>query len=72
MLGGAVTLEGIALQGDPDYAPLSGDSVDMSPGAIVTTTEVANTGGGQQEPNMPPYQAVNFIIALQGIFPSRD
>jgi microcystin-dependent protein len=32
----------------------------------------ADTGGGQSHNNMPPYQCVNFIIALQGIFPSRN
>jgi microcystin-dependent protein len=29
------------------------------------------TGGNQPHNNMPPYLAVNFIIALQGIFPQR-
>jgi len=28
-------------------------------------------GGGQPHNNMPPYLALNFIIALQGIFPPR-
>ncbi len=32
----------------------------------------ANTGGGQAVNNLQPFQAVNFIIALVGIFPSRD
>lgn len=40
-----------------------GDSVSVS---------VGNTGGGQSFSNMPPYTAVNFIICLQGIFPSRN
>ena len=31
-----------------------------------------NTGGGQAVNNMQPYQTVNFIIALQGIYPSRN
>ena len=43
------------------------DSVNMDPNAIDTT----NAGGGQAHNNMPPYQCVNFIIALTGIFPSR-
>jgi microcystin-dependent protein len=30
------------------------------------------TGSGQSVSNMPPYIAVNYIIALQGIFPSRN
>jgi microcystin-dependent protein len=29
-------------------------------------------GGGQAHENRSPYLAMNFIIALQGIFPSRD
>lgn len=33
---------------------------------------VSGTGGGQAHPNMQPYLAVNFIIALQGIYPSRS
>ncbi|MFN3202076.1 MAG: phage tail protein [Bradymonadia bacterium] len=31
-----------------------------------------NTGGNQPHDNMPPWQTVNFIIALQGVFPSRS
>jgi microcystin-dependent protein len=37
----------------------------MSPQAINLT------GGSQPHNNMQPYQAVTFIIALQGIFPPR-
>jgi microcystin-dependent protein len=33
---------------------------------------IANTGGGQAHTNRQPYQAVRFIIALQGLFPSRS
>jgi microcystin-dependent protein len=29
-------------------------------------------GGGQSHDNMQPYLALNFVIALQGIFPSRN
>jgi microcystin-dependent protein len=32
---------------------------------------ISNTGGGQAMSNMQPYQTVNYIIALQGLFPSR-
>jgi len=31
-----------------------------------------NSGGGQAHENMQPYLAVNFCIALQGLFPSRN
>lgn len=36
------------------------------------SVSVGQTGGGQPHDNMQPYQAVNYIIALQGIFPSRS
>jgi microcystin-dependent protein len=38
----------------------------MSPNAISTT------GGSQAHPNMQPFLTLNFCIALQGIFPSRN
>lgn len=33
---------------------------------------ITNTGGGQAHNNMQPYQVLNFCIALQGLFPSRN
>ena len=33
---------------------------------------VATTGNSQPHNNMPPYLVVNFIIALQGIYPPRS
>jgi len=33
---------------------------------------VTNVGGGQAHENMQPYLAVNYCIALQGLFPSRN
>lgn len=33
---------------------------------------VTNVGGGQAHDNMQPYLAINFCIALQGLFPSRN
>jgi microcystin-dependent protein len=44
-------------------AQLLADSVDVT---------VQNAGGSQPHDNMPPYQVINFIIALEGIFPSRS
>ena len=40
--------------------------VAMSPSSI------SNTGGSQAHNNMMPYLVLNFIIALQGIFPSQN
>ena len=33
---------------------------------------VGSAGGSQGHNNMQPYQAINFCIALQGLFPSRN
>ena len=33
---------------------------------------VQNTGGSQSHTNIQPFQCVNFIIALVGVFPSRS
>jgi microcystin-dependent protein len=35
-------------------------------------TAVTNIGGSQPHNNMMPYLVLNFIIALQGIFPSQN
>lgn len=35
-------------------------------------TAVSTAGGSQPHPNMPPYLVLNFVIALTGIFPSRN
>jgi len=44
------------------------------PAASLTTmtpTSVTSIGGSQPHNNMMPYLVLNFIIALQGIFPSQ-
>jgi microcystin-dependent protein len=45
-----------------------------SPGNLtpLVSGSVANQGGGQAHENMQPYQVLNFCIALQGYFPSRN
>ena len=35
-------------------------------------TSITNTGGSQAHTNLQPYLVLNYIIALQGIFPSRN
>lgn len=49
---------------DKPYAT-AGASSTLNPGAIGVT------GSSRPHNNMPPYLAVTFIIALQGIFPQR-
>ena len=43
-------------------------SMAANPASFTTS----DTGGGQSFENMHPWQAVNFIIALVGTFPSRN
>ncbi len=38
----------------------------------MNSASVANVGGGQAHDNMMPFIALNFCIALQGLFPSRN
>ncbi|WP_457418935.1 phage tail protein [Roseateles sp. P5_E7] len=41
-------------------------------GAVMGATAIATKGGGQPHENMQPYVVLNWVIAMQGIFPSRD
>ena len=38
----------------------------------LNTNTVATGGGSQPHSNLQPYLAINFCIALQGVFPSRN
>jgi microcystin-dependent protein len=49
----------------PTYAPPNA-LVPMAPNVLSTI------GGSQEHNNMQPYLVLNFIIALQGIFPSQN
>ena len=44
----------------------AGNNVALSP------TALGNVGGSQPHNNMQPYLTLNFVIALQGIFPPRS
>ena len=50
------------------------DSVDVAVNVTVDSVNVTvgNTGNGQAVNNMQPYLAVNYSIALVGVFPSRN
>jgi microcystin-dependent protein len=43
-----------------------------TPNASMSPAALTNAGGNQPHDNMAPYLTLNFIIALQGIFPSRN
>ena len=43
-----------------------------TPNTSMSPATLSNTGGNLPHDNMAPYLTLNFIIALQGIFPSRN
>ncbi len=50
--------------GTGSYAP--------SPSGGMSSSDVLPTGGSQPHQNWSPYLVLNFIVALQGIFPSQN
>lgn len=52
-----------------------GGGVDLyssdTPDQMMNPMSTGSTGGNQPHNNMPPYLTISFIIALQGVFPSR-
>ena len=62
---------------EPDGNVLAGGEEPTKPYATGADTSLApfntdNAGSGVSFTNLPPYQCVNFIIALVGLFPSRN
>ena len=54
---------------DPDLAyatPAAGTATALRSGTVT------NAGGGQAHNNMQPYLTLGFVIALRGLFPSRN
>ena len=52
--------------------PYSSAGANATMAANNVQVTVSNSGGSQPVNNMQPFATVNFIIALQGIYPSRD
>jgi microcystin-dependent protein len=57
------------LRRDAVYSNATPDT-QMSSAAVTATNQAV--GGSQPHNNMPPYLVLNFVIALQGIFPSQN
>lgn len=47
-------------------------SATTTPTVALNPATIARTGGNQSHENMQPTLCINYIIALQGIFPSRS
>lgn len=53
----------------PDNFFTASDSSKYTP---MSASSLSNAGGGQPHENRQPYLAVNFYIALEGLYPSRN
>jgi microcystin-dependent protein len=51
--------------------PAAGGAYAASQNAKMAATMVGRTGSGQPHDNRQPYLSLNYIIALQGIYPSQ-
>lgn len=63
-----------ATTGTPSGATwAAGSTLAFAPTAdtVMSAGAVGNAGGSQPHENQAPYLVLNFVIALQGIFPSR-
>lgn len=47
-------------------------SYSPSPNGSMNPSSISATGGSQPHENMSPFLVLNFVIALQGIFPSQN
>lgn len=63
-----------ALAGSNIYHDIDDGRQDvlMHENTVTLSSDSSNTGGGQSFNVLNPYLAVNYIIALEGIFPSRS
>jgi microcystin-dependent protein len=61
-------------QGSPanNYWAALAQSYSGSANSTMNPAIISNVGGSQPHENMQPYLVINFIVALQGIFPSRN
>jgi microcystin-dependent protein len=54
------------------WSPNSANPFGPTGGAAMNPAAISAVGGNQPHENMSPYLVLNFVIALQGIFPSQN
>lgn len=54
------------------WANVGSNLYNASPDTAMNPACITATGGNQPHENMSPYLVLNFVIALQGIFPSPN
>ncbi|MBB6557440.1 microcystin-dependent protein [Acidovorax soli] len=69
-------VSGVGTSSSPQNAHLAASAVDSpytdATAAGINTQLLAPAGGTQPHNNLPPFLVMNFVIALQGVFPSRN
>ena len=55
-----------------NFLAAGGAYASASDGTVMNPAMIGVSGGGQPHENRQPYLGVNFMIALEGIFPSRN
>src|SRR5688500_6994434 len=53
-------------------APVNGGYGPLQAATSLSPQSLTATGGSQPHTNMMPYLVLNFVVALQGIFPSQN
>jgi len=54
------------------WGTVGSNPYDPTPDTAMSPQCILPTGGNQPHENMAPYLVLNFVIALQGIFPSQN
>lgn len=54
------------------WASTTQNPYSASSDSAMLAESITNVGGSQPHNNLQPYLVINFIVALQGIFPSRN
>ena len=54
------------------WAATSGGSYSTTASTAMSAAAISAVGGGQAHNNMSPYLVLQYVIALQGIFPSQN
>lgn len=63
---------GLAYTGDPGVPSGTNSYGPLATPAPMAAGSIGAAGGGQAHANVPPSLGLNYIICLEGIFPSRD
>jgi microcystin-dependent protein len=74
--GGNILAKGLDFNDEnvSSFAATSAQDTNLAPinASVTGSVTVLNNGGSQYHTNIQPFLGINYIIALQGIFPSRN